>query len=407
MKLTPDMVMFDDVYVLRDFVRELNFSDQLQFARAIEDNNGKILVEKGILVKKATLDTLESMVGLYKADFQIPVNAELLLAMQSFLGREIGRHVVRSANAFSRHILERSTTPYKALIRAALKPGPLLLALYRARAQTPALFEHLVSLALLSLAIVIQTDSGAGQIRSKAFLAGLVCDLAYMTRGPWTYASRQSVDPGQLARDSARLAAGLGLPAEVSTAIAEYPGRLQKPANEQSSGPNLFDESTDASAPHNADAAIDPEVQTKLSDALVLAHYILDASEQLRQKMDPAADLIGALSYNTVRGLLPETLATGIINCFSEYEYIATNMRQIGLLEQKCLRGDQALAYARPNPSQILCIGNHYDCPNCIQGWEMNVIAPDSSAIWLGQTLRKGTYAKCRLEEELALLSWA
>lgn len=411
MKITANSLLFTKLSSLMKFIKDLNWRNHIIFENKIVDNTGKVLIEKGILVKPGALTRLETMHGSYKPYFKIKVTNELVTEIRNYLAVEIVIQLDAPENNFIKHLYASANSNYKSLIQQALKSRKLILGLYNFHTNKHPFFCHVSALGLLCLGLVIQNPADIKMIRSYAFLAGLVCDLVHARSDAW----RQVVGDYEFMKATAikasNFAATLGIPAEIVSAIQNYAIEPGKPKAEQDinfTNDILFGREEDSVEKNKANddelKNIDKKAIKMLIELLRLSKFIQQTTIQIKNNALFAEELVYAIAYNSSKGYFNNDLMNTIISSFTQYEKNARNLIKIGGIENKCLLNDQALAYSKPSPSQILCVGKHYDCPNIISGWEMNVIAPDSSIGWLGKVLAKGSYPKCKLEHELAAL---
>ena len=76
-------------------------------------------------------------------------------------------------------------------------------------------------------------------------------------------------------------------------------------------------------------------------------------------------------------------------------------MSLLALVEKKCLHGEHAWAYPKPQATQVLCGGSVLCCPHLKVGWNFTMISPQRAYGRIGRELPAATYYKCTLEQEL------
>ncbi|MCB1172088.1 MAG: hypothetical protein KDK39_00920 [Leptospiraceae bacterium] len=410
MKISPETIIMESLAELRLFNEELQLSGILKFEEPIVDNSEKVLIKENIVIKDKALERLAEMEGSYQPVFKVKIDKELLEKIRLFITNATVDLLKLPESDFIAHLYKDISANYKKFIFHAYANTNLVLAVYKAFKENRSFFNHVSSLGLLSMAIMIQHPVHIRLIHRYAFLTGLICDLIFIKSNAWKSPSQNFETQTENAIQAAKLASNLGLPVEVERSVQGYPVQTGAPDSDSSvrfQAAALFDDEPDEASSESTDedadkeAPVDEMAISMLIEIIKLAHFIHTTALGIDTKSHFAEELVYIVSYNSSKGYFHTELVNSIIKKFKDYEQTARCLMQIGFIEGKCLKGDQALAYSKPRPTQILCVGSHYDCPNVVTGWNINIINSSTAFGLLGTNLEKGSYPKCILEREL------
>ena len=151
------------------------------------------------------------------------------------------------------------------------------------------------------------------------------------------------------------------------------------------------------------------ETQKQLKDRemeyLETVENVSKEIQTLEKKLEGTEDkyekLIISFAYNSEKGLFLKEFADLMTSTFKEFEVEVKKVKHIAGVENECIFKDQAWAYPRNNPTQILCKGRKYECKHVEPGWDMNIISRKEAIGYIGTKLEPGQYPKCKLEAKL------
>ena len=118
------------------------------------------------------------------------------------------------------------------------------------------------------------------------------------------------------------------------------------------------------------------------------------------QESNTDVKILSIFSYNLEKGYFSKEIAESIMKRFQEYEDILSAIKQIALVEKAC-PFQSAWAYPKPRSAQVLCQKKIEKCPLCIRGRDINIVNRLSPYGYIGTSLEKGYYPKCKLEDKL------
>lgn len=406
MKITPESITVKSIHALKSLNNELELGTDLKFEQPIVDKNEKVLIKEHIPVKEKVIQQLEEMEGSYKPVFTIKITKDILLKIRNFLTKEIVDLLKRPENDFINSLFEDSNQKYKAYILHSLNSAKLIPALYNFHVIKRDFFNHIAALGLLSLGISIQHSSHIKLIHRYAFLAGLVCDLIYSGSDAWKQPVTDYETQKKRAHKASDFAAHLEMAGEIIVAIQRYPVKSGEPVTNQEikfDDDLLFGNDTESEneTPTDSKTAQDEVATGMLIEIIKLAKFIQTTTQTIDKESHFAEELVYIIAYNSSKGYFHNDLINSIIKIFKDFKENALNLIEIGHLEAKCIHGDQALAYAKPKPTQVLCLAKDFDCPNVITGWDINIISATKTYGWLGAVVDTGSYPKCLLEKDL------
>ncbi len=442
-----ETVVLESFGELEGFARNADLFGDLEFARPVEDNHGKVLIKENIALNASLIARLKNHEGNYRELFEVKLTRPVITKLRLFLGREIARaNTRRVEHDFVEQLLEDRSFSLADIVSNGLQEKRILLALLKVFFSDPPFFSHIARLGVLTLAVVLRANPGPN-LRRHAFLAGLCADLALVDSEAWKFPVISGPAKKSLAEICARFAANFFLPRECLEAIARHPvpevperagepaailpdflpdvvlaqgsamfaeilklpaegGESATPEGESKNGADHAGEAgRDASAEPNS-AEFSPERAITLTQALRIARYLDDVGK--RYRADPASfaeESIYMIAYLSGKGYFDTALSDRIIEVFRKYQTIARRMRMVANIESRCIAPPSAWAYPRPaNAAQVLCKKRKYDCPHLVPSWSMHVVSPADAYGWLGAVLDPGEYPKCDLGEDLKLI---
>ncbi|MCB1142989.1 MAG: hypothetical protein KDK54_12155 [Leptospiraceae bacterium] len=419
MIIKKDEIEFKDSSDFYKFIFANDLYGVVQLKEPIQDSSGNVMVKEGISLNESTIKKIMNLEGKHISILKIILNKGVVEKLRIRLAKETFE-VVEKSNKFLGHLYENSkggTNNYRGIIENSFYNSKIVMFLFRLLMENKPFFDHIINLALLSLGAVIQTSFSVRLIHRHSFLAGLFFDISLVDTDYWKVGVSNGNDLTNISKMSASLLGKLNMADPVVQALntldlqkldMDFGENLRIEAGKfDLSGGSLtkMGEYEDAgSTEEGSGSEEDPEVSRAVSiigEAIKISKFIQTLEKKLEGTEDKYEKLIISFAYNSEKGLFLKEFADLMTSTFKEFEVEVKKVKHIASVENECIFKDQAWAYPRNNPTQILCKGRKYECKHVEPGWDMNIISRKEAIGYIGTKLEPGQYPKCKLEAKL------
>jgi hypothetical protein len=393
---SQDTLILKNIQEIGKWINYLGDYRYFELAEPIKDQQKKILVQKGKVLRKSIYDNLQSRkISELPSAFVFKYSKELIEQCKKKVSKALYKCLEPGQFHIAPQLMKITKKNYTKVGDILFENKNLLDLFVMLDMESDPLLQHLGEIAIVCTGItdlfcIVKEKSSAGsEMLKSAFLAGLLHDLSL--KGHHNYLS----DDLQNFKENGH--------AEKSKTYVE-----QNFEDITSIIPKIIGLHHRTRPIWDTDEEILLTKDRILSECLCFSEYLFIQFRMpslLKEQKIEVENALEKIFFNigqTIgQGYYHRTFLKLIAKIQEKFASIMKYGLEIGELEKKCQFRRSAVSYPIPKCTQILCRKKIEDCDQISLSFSINIVTSTKTMGWIGADLLPGKYPKCKLSENL------